>query len=54
MAFQDSAESLAEKLHLSRVPRPVIAAMFDWGMDYKRKNGSPANALVEALGAALH
>ena len=34
--------------------RPVIAAMFDWGMDYKRKNGSPANALVEALGAALH
>ena len=34
--------------------RPVIAAMFDWGMDYKRKSGSPANALVEALGAALH
>ena len=34
--------------------RPVIAAMFDWGMDYKRKNGSPANALVDALGAALH
>ena len=34
--------------------RPVIVAMFDWGMDYKRKNGSPANALVEALGAALH
>ena len=26
MAFQDSAESLAEKLHLSRVPRPVFAA----------------------------
>ena len=27
MAFQDSAESLAEKLHLSRVPRPVFAAI---------------------------
>ena len=34
--------------------KPLIGAMFDWGMDYKRKNGSPANALVEALGAALH
>ena len=27
MAFQDSAESLAEKLRLSRVPRPVFAAI---------------------------
>lgn len=27
MAFQDSAESLAEKLHLSRVPQPVFAAI---------------------------
>ena len=34
--------------------KPILGAMFDWGMDYKRKNGSPANALVEALGAALH
>lgn len=34
--------------------RPVIASMFDWGMDYKRKNGSPANALVDALGTTLH
>ena len=32
--------------------KPVIAAMFDWGMDYKRKNNSPSNALVEALGKA--
>lgn len=34
--------------------RPVIAAMFDWGMDYKRKSGSPTNELVDALGKALH
>lgn len=34
--------------------RPVLSAMFDWGMDYKRKNNSPSNALVEALGEALH
>ena len=34
--------------------RPVIAAMFDWGMDYKRKNNSPSNELVDELGAALH
>ena len=32
--------------------RPVLGAMFDWGMDYKRKNNSPSNALVEALGKA--
>lgn len=34
--------------------RPVLAALFDWGMDYKRQCGSPGNALVDALGAALH
>ena len=34
--------------------RPIIAAMFDWGMDYKRKNGSPANELTDARGKALH
>ena len=34
--------------------RPVIAAMFDWGMDYKKKNHSPANELADALGATLH
>ena len=28
--------------------RPVIAAMFDWGMDYKKKNHSPANELADA------
>ena len=33
--------------------QPVIRSMFDWGMDYKQKNGSPANAMVEALGEAL-
>ena len=32
--------------------RPVLGAMCDWGMDYKRKNNSPSNALVEALGKA--
>lgn len=34
--------------------RPVIAAMFDWGIDYKKKSGSPVSELAEALGAALH
>ena len=28
--------------------RPVIAAMFDWGMDYKKKNHSPANELADS------
>ena len=23
--------------------RPILAAMFDWGMAYKTQNGSPAN-----------
>ena len=34
--------------------KPVLGALFDWGMDYKRANGSPANELVAALGTALH
>lgn len=34
--------------------QPVMAAMFDWGMEYKQKNASPSNALVDALGMALH
>ena len=34
--------------------KPILSAMFDWGMDYKRKNNSPANELVNALGKALH
>lgn len=34
--------------------KPLIGAMFDWGMDYKAKNNSPSNALVDALGKALH
>lgn len=34
--------------------KPILAAMFDWGMDYKKKNNSPSNELVDALGVALH
>ena len=34
--------------------RPVLGAMFDWGMDYKRKNHSPGNERVDALGKLLH
>ena len=34
--------------------RPILGAMFDWGMDYKRRNNSPSNERVEALGRALH
>lgn len=34
--------------------RPILGAMFDWGMSYKQKNGSPANELVDALGEILH
>ena len=34
--------------------RPVIAAMFDWGMDYKKRNDSPAGELADALGTILH
>lgn len=34
--------------------RPVMAAMFDWGLEYKRNNDSPTSELVDALGAALH
>lgn len=34
--------------------RPILAAMFDWGMDYKRKNNSPVSELVDELEKALH
>lgn len=34
--------------------KPIIGAMFDWGMEYKRKSNSPSNDLVDALGMALH
>lgn len=33
--------------------RPVILAMFEWGLAYKDKNGAPSNELVDALGRAL-
>ncbi|MGN0995688.1 MAG: winged helix-turn-helix transcriptional regulator [Candidatus Ventricola sp.] len=33
--------------------KPVLSAMFDWGMNYKRMNDSPSNELVDALGKAL-
>lgn len=34
--------------------RPIPGALFDWGMDYKRKNNSPAGELVDVLEKALH
>ena len=34
--------------------KPILSAMFDWGMDYKAKNNSPGNELVDELGKALH
>ena len=34
--------------------KPILGAMFDWGMDYKAKNDSPSNEAVMALGTALH
>lgn len=34
--------------------RPILGALFDWSMDYKRKNNSPAGELVDALEKALH
>ena len=34
--------------------KPILGAMFDWGMNYKRKNGSPSNELVDELWKALH
>mgnify|MGYP002748028919 CR=1 FL=1 len=34
--------------------KPVLGAMFDWGMDYKQKNHSPSNEQVATLGEALH
>lgn len=33
--------------------KPVLGAMFDWGADYKRKNGSLLTEQAEALGAML-
>ena len=41
-------------IELGESLRPVIAAMFDWGVDYKLKNESPCNEQVGALGLALH
>ena len=34
--------------------KPVLGAMFDWGMDYKQKKHSPSNEQVATLGEALH
>lgn len=34
--------------------RPVLAALFDWGMAYKRANGCPESELASALGDMLH
>lgn len=34
--------------------KPVMGAMFDWGMSYKQANGVPSDETVDALGAALH
>ena len=34
--------------------KPIIAALFDWGVEYKRKSDSPVSALADALGEALH
>lgn len=34
--------------------KPIIGAMFDWGIMYKQANGVPTNDLVDALGTVLH
>lgn len=34
--------------------RPVLAAMFDWGMEFKRANGDAAGEQAMALGDVLH
>lgn len=34
--------------------KPVLGAMFDWGLDYKNRNQSPSGEQVDALGEALH
>ena len=34
--------------------KPILSAMFDWGMAYKSKADSPSNERVDALGKALH
>ena len=37
-----------------RSRKPVIAALFDWGMEYKKQNGAPAGDLAKDLDRALH
>ena len=34
--------------------KPVIAALFDWGLAYKEQNGEPAGDLAQELDRALH
>ena len=34
--------------------RPVLAALFDWGLAYRRANGCPESEQADALGAMLH
>ena len=34
--------------------KPVIASMFDWGMNYKEMNGEKTNEFIESLREALH
>lgn len=34
--------------------KPIIAAMFDWGMAYKEMNGDTVNDVIIELGTILH
>lgn len=34
--------------------RPVLAALFDWGLAYRRANGCPESEQADALGAMLN
>lgn len=34
--------------------KPILSAMFDWGMNYKKKYNSPSGERADALGKALH
>ena len=34
--------------------RPVLAALFDWGLAYRRANVCPESEQADALGAMLH
>ena len=34
--------------------KPILSAMFDWGMNYKKKCNSPSGERADALGKALH